>query len=208
MLAYRGRPDWLGECLSSLASEPCRTEVIEGGFSGHVGRARAHALGLGTAPYVTWVDDDDYLRPGVMAQCLAYLDAHEDCVGVYTDLELLHLDGRLIRRRLPPWNPRAQLCAGPWGITHLKVMRRTSVMPYLNEMKQWPTYEEYVLCGLMAAHGYWHHIAVSGCVKRMNPSSESSERLARPGLLRAAARRVAPTLLRANRAEIDLRLCP
>lgn len=200
VLAWRAatHPQWLTQCLDALASEPCRVTIYPS-TDLSIGAARAEALGRATAPYVTWVDDDDWVRPGVMGQCLDYLERHPGCVGVYTDLDLLSADGRMTRRYLKDWSPLWQLTAGPWGITHLKVMRRTAVLPYLNEMPQWPTYEEYVLCGLVVAHGYWHHIPMSGAVKRVLPRSERSERLARPGLLEAAARRVAPTLLAAHR---------
>ena len=201
VLSARGNGRWLGEALASLDGEPTQVHLIEGGFAGSIGAARAYALGLGTAPYVSWLDDDDRLLPGVLAQCIAYLDAHPACVGVYTDRLALTPDGRLTERRSGPWNPRRQLCDANL-ITHAKVLRRDLALRYLAELARWPTWEEYVLCGLLAAHGPWHHLPVLGAIKRERARGApvqpgDSTRLAAPGLWECAVARVAPVLLAA-----------
>lgn len=199
ILRYSGEPDWFDQCMVSLDDEPCITHVIEGGFDGHIGAARAHAFTLGDAEYVSWTDDDDWVIPGAMNACLSYLDEHPDCVGVYTDYYIIDEGGEIIEEcRKKPWNPRAQLCRLT-EVLHLHVMRRAAVMLYLDELKNWPTYEEYVLLGLLAAHGYWHHIPIIGYAKRKRPRTVSSMRLATKGLWPAAVRRVVPTLMEAKK---------
>lgn len=195
VLSFLGRPDWLEQTLASLAAEPCRVWVIEGGFPGHIGAARAFAFGFGEAEYVSFLDDDDYALPGALATCVDHLDAHPDSVGVYTDLERLFPDGRREVVRKPPWHPLRQLTS-PNEITHLKVMRRALVMRHREELSQWPTFEEFVLCGLLATDGPWHHLPIVGAVKRARPAAETSMRLAVPGLLDRAVRRIAPGLMR------------
>jgi hypothetical protein len=83
-------------------------------------------------------------------------------------------------------------------LTHLKVMRRSAVMPYLDELAKWPTWEEYVICGLMSERGYWHHLPLVGAVKRVKPTSESSMRLATKPLWLAALRKVTRPLMQAK----------
>jgi len=93
------------------------------------------------------------------------------------------------------WTPMRQLMTAS-EITHLKVMRRSAVMPYLNEMAKWATWEEYVLCGLMVERGRWYHLPIVGAVKRTKPASESSMRLSSTALWKKAVARVTPTLMR------------
>ncbi len=71
-------------------------------------------------------------------------------------------------------------------------------MPYLDELAKWPTWEEYVICGLMSERGYWHHLPLVGAVKRVKPTSESSMRLATKPLWLAALRKVTRPLMQAK----------
>ncbi|WP_295583304.1 glycosyltransferase [uncultured Lamprocystis sp.] len=203
ILAARGHALWLRQALDSLVGEPTHVHLIEGGSPGNIGAGRARAFRLGTAPYVACLDDDDTLLPGVMAQCIAYLDRHPACVGAYTDRRCLFTDGTITERRTGPWDPRRQLCdAGI--VTHLTVMRRALVEQYLDELPRWPTHDDYVLHGLLAAHGPWHHLSLLGAVKRERRPGESlqptdSTRLSTPGLWQRAVARVAPVLLAIDR---------
>jgi hypothetical protein len=198
VLAYLGHSEWLAQTLASLADAPCRVWLVDGGWPDHIGQGRAYAFGFGAAEYVSFLDDDDNALPGALAACVAHLDAHPGDVGVYTDLERLHPDGLREVVEKPPWDPIRQLTS-PNEITHLKVMRRALVMRHLDELRQWPTWEEFVLCGLLAADGHWHHLPIVGAVKRARPAAESSQRLTTPGLLEQAVRRIAPGLMAARR---------
>ncbi len=198
LLAYLGSASSRERALGALAGAPVRVVVLEGGFPGQIGAARAFALTLGTAEYVSWVDDDDLVYAEALTQCIDHLDRHPGVVGVYTDRELCYPDGRTTRRQLGPWRALDQV-ASPRLITHAKVMRRAAVEPYHQELARWPTYEEFVLCGLMAERGPWHHLPIVGAVKSVRPAAESSSRLATPTLLSQAVARVAPTLMRIHR---------
>lgn len=199
VLLYSGKPDWAALCLDSLASEPCAIHIVHGGYDGHIGAARAHAFQLGCAEYVTWADDDDWVEPGAMAQCIEYLDRHPECVGVYTDYYAIDEDGKMIKEHPQnAWNPLRQLCSLT-EVLHLHVMRRAPVMQYLDELKNWPTFEEYVLLGLLSQHGDWHHIPTMGYAKRKKPKTVSSMRLATQDLWHRAVKRVAPALLDAKK---------
>lgn len=198
VLSYLGRPEWLDQCLASLAAEPCATHVVEGGFPDSIGAARAFAFTLGDAEFVSFIDDDDHVVPGAMQACIDYLGAHPECVGVYTDLEHLHADGQRDREFKGPWRPLRHLTYCP-EVTHLKVMRRSAVEPFLDELARWPTYEEYVLCALMVELGEWAHLPIVGAVKRYKPAARSSMRLASPDLWQRAVAKVTPTLMAAHR---------
>jgi len=201
VLSYSG-PAWrLREAIASLADEPVSVHVLVGGHHGSIGAARAHGFQLGSSEYVSFVDDDDICQPGTVQQLIDALDARPDAVGAYTDTEHLHPDGhRDTERKGRPWRPLRQLLYCP-EITHLKVMRRAAVEPYLEIMARFPTYEEYVLAGLMTERGPWLHLPIIGATKRVLPATQSSMRLANNKLWREAVRTVTRPLMRAHRTQ-------
>lgn len=200
VLAYRPCEDWLEQCLESMQGAETHVHLIRGGAGGSIGRARAQAFPLGSAPYVCFVDDDDYvLAPEAFEAACDHLDANPHHVGVYTDITHISPAGDWTERKRA-WSPLRQLtrCS---EILHLHVMRRSAVELYLEELAAWPTWEEYVLLGLIAAHGDWHHMPCVAYAKRAKPAAESSMRLHSPELWRAAVRRVTPTLMTAHRRQ-------
>lgn len=185
VLHYSGRISWLKECLRSLENEPTNLHLVVGGFRDSIGAARSFAFGLGDSEYVCFMDDDDMIIPGAMKVCIDYLDQNPDCVGAYTDRKHLRLNGSISNERLGDWNPR-RMVNNFAEITHLKIMRRSLVNKYLDELAKWRTWEEYVLCCLISKHGRWHHLPVFGAIKRMVDSKQSSVRLSGSGITERA----------------------
>lgn len=198
LLSYSHPASGLRRTLDSLRDEPSNVHVVLGGFQGSIGAARAYAFTLGTAEYVSFADDDDEYVPGAMQQLVDYLDENPDCVGAYTDLEHVHASGRADIERKGPWHPVRQILYSPL-ITHLKVMRRSAVELYLDDVAQWPTYEEYVLTGLICAQGWWHHLPIVGARKGRSDPRKSSTRLATPNLYRKAVATITPSVMQAGR---------
>jgi hypothetical protein len=66
------RVHWVNQCLDSVheaadrAGYPVQVHTVAG-VRGHIGKARASGYALGSYPYVTCVDDDDYLLPDAFA---------------------------------------------------------------------------------------------------------------------------------------------
>lgn len=73
IVSHDTRPEWLAQCLGSvriaadLADFPVVIHQVPG-VPGHIGKARASGYSLGSHPYVTCVDDDDYVLPNVFTQ--------------------------------------------------------------------------------------------------------------------------------------------
>lgn len=73
VIACTAPPDWLAQCLASIevaiaeARFPVKLHRIVG-EQGHIGRGRAKGYSFGWYPYVTFVDDDDYVLPHAFAQ--------------------------------------------------------------------------------------------------------------------------------------------
>jgi hypothetical protein len=72
--------EWLTQCLDSIqvaignAPFPIALHVIPA-VPGHMGKARHAGYSCGTAPYVTQVDDDDYVEPKAFARLAEHMDA-------------------------------------------------------------------------------------------------------------------------------------
>lgn len=67
-------PEWHRQCLESVrtaaANAPFQVNIHAfDGPMGHIGRVRAMGYGFGSAPWMTYVDDDDYVLPNAFA-CL------------------------------------------------------------------------------------------------------------------------------------------
>jgi hypothetical protein len=112
---------WVTQCLDSVfeardrAGYPVTVRIVDG-VPGHIGKARAAGYALGTEPYVTCVDDDDYMLPDAFAQMI---DALRTGAPAICTPELTLQNGQL-----RPGHPRH----------HLAVYRRSVLIDHT----QWP----------------------------------------------------------------------
>lgn len=113
VLTHSGtKPEWLDCCLESLAAEPCTVHVVQG-VERNIAAGREIGFGLGTHPFVTFVDSDDYVLPGAMDAMCEALQKHDAAVG----RERMLVDGRL--------------SPGVVGGHHLYALRRSVLAPHL-----------------------------------------------------------------------------
>lgn len=158
------RPEWLGQCLASLSSEPVNVYLVTSP-STNVGALRAAAFELGQAPYLSFVDDDDWVAPGAFQACVDALDEDDTLVGAYTDWTAVLPDGREVRQYLPEWSPLTGL-VNYANILHTKVFRREPTMRLLGGLATWETLEEAWLVGMLTANGAWKRLPINGHFKR------------------------------------------
>jgi glycosyltransferase involved in cell wall biosynthesis len=116
--------NFLGVALNSIAQQalPMEVFVLDAGstdgsveiiesYSASLAGWRSHpdggqaasineGIGLGTARYVTWVNSDDWLLPGALAQLVAALEAQPDAPAAYG--RAWNVDERS-GRRTPVW---------------------------------------------------------------------------------------------------------
>lgn len=82
------RADWVAQCLESVESAtanagyPVAVHPVRVDADGHIGRSRASAYALGSHPYVTNVDDDDWIEPDAFAVLADALQT--DAPAIYT----------------------------------------------------------------------------------------------------------------------------
>lgn len=195
LLLPKTNPVWWSECLNSLRDEPVNLHLVDG-VVGHIGRGRSKGFGLGNAPFVSCVDPDDLVIPGAFAACMEALEAHPEACGAYTDQLIIDPEGQVIKPGIwsgMAWNPLLQL--EPKYLHPVYVMRRCFVKKYLLELGRWPNMAEFVLKGLITAHGPWIHVDRFGYKWRMSKNAAHK----RQSIMHvyAARWRVIPTLQQA-----------
>lgn len=154
ILTYSGtRPEWLAQCLKSLEGENCTVHVVPG-VEGNVGAGRAHAYTLGEHEFVSYVDSDDYVLPGVMDASLRALKRYPSVVTM--------------EQRL--WGNR--IAAKREGGHHLTVYRRELVVPLLPLLSEHP----YLCDRLLVRKLHPFQLDFEGYVWRMH--AEQGHRLA------------------------------
>jgi hypothetical protein len=85
IVRHETKPEWLAQCRSSVhaaaerAGFPVEVFVVEA-VTGHIGNARASGYALGTNPYVTYVDDDDYVTPDAFASMSLAIHQFPDAI--------------------------------------------------------------------------------------------------------------------------------
>lgn len=174
-------PQWLEQCLESMRDEPVNVYLVSSD-SRNVGALRADAFALGTAPFLSFIDDDDWVAPGAFEACL---DALRDpgVVGAYTDWTAVVPSGETSRVHLGPWKPLQGL-VNYAGILHTKVFRRAPTMRLLGGLRTWDTLEEAWLVGMLAADGRWQHVPVNGHFKRAGTPGGAGSRITSSHLYR------------------------
>ncbi len=189
----RRRAAWLEQCLASLENEPTNILLVHDDGD-NVGAARAAAHAQGNAPFLSFVDDDDWVMPGAFAACLAALHADPALVGAYTDFADVDCESGAVLNAYTkrPWTARSQLLR-PFEVLHVHVYRRAPAMKYLAEMARWKTLEESLLMGLLVQDGDWRKLDLDGYRKRLHNRGAGSR--VTPALLRDLTRRLAPILL-------------
>ena len=110
------RPEWLAQCLASLADEPCTVHVVEG-VERNIAAGREKGFALGSHPFVTFVDSDDYVLPGCMTVMCESLQKHDAAVA----REMVLQDGQL---------------HGDIAGHHLYALRRAVIAPHLQTYAQ------------------------------------------------------------------------
>lgn len=175
ILVHHGakHPDWLDQCLASLESEPTNVLLVRSTET-NIGALRALAFQLGTAPYVCFVDDDDYVRPGAFTAALGAIDGH---VGAYTDIAALSPAGELREYQQSPWNWERQCQRPIHEVCHLHVLQRSVVEPLLPNLASWPSLEEAWLLAKMAQAGSFIHVPFPGYVKRTATQGGAGRRI-------------------------------
>lgn len=123
-------------CFESLSSRRARVWPVTG-VEGHIGQGRYAGFAMGDAPFVTYVDDDDMVQPGL-------LDALVDVLRQHPDAALLHVGNRSVASdaRVPGGRVGvldiARRRPSPRLADHMNVFRRDLLQPHLRQYLDFP----------------------------------------------------------------------
>jgi hypothetical protein len=154
------RQDWLQTCLQSLEGHPVQVHVVEG-IQNHVGRGRMIGFSQGASEWVSFVDDDDRVKPGAFASVLESIAQFPQADAVFTREELIDETGALLRpaKAIPERFSTSHLYQFFRWDHHLMVFRRRKLEPLLPKLMDFP-----MACNSFVSDFFLKHYA---CV--MNP---------------------------------------
>lgn len=124
---------WYNQCMNSLDGQPINIHHVNG-VDGDMRRARYNGFMTGSAPYISFVDVDDYVMPEVYDRCLTVMQQNPHIGGVYTLSNHIKVasDGREFNKGLlhpyKPWSIDSCL-HNITEIHQVVVMRRDLVIP-------------------------------------------------------------------------------
>lgn len=114
------------EVLDRIAGSDPRVKVIYRTHNGGISAATNTALELATGEFVLFLDHDDVLRPHAMFLAVSYIRDHPGTDIVYSDEDLILVNGQRGRPFFKPdWSPAWLLSQN--YITHIAVVRRSLV---------------------------------------------------------------------------------
>lgn len=100
-----------------LTPWPHARMVVTDGLRG-AGFARNRGTEIAKAPLVVYLDADDFLQPTFLTRTMEIWSTNQDS-WIYTDLVILHPDGRLENYPVPDWDVRRLWRRGLAGVTSL-----------------------------------------------------------------------------------------
>jgi len=99
---HRDDKAWMAECIDRMVNEQINIHLIVG-QEGNLMNARIGGYSIGRAPYVSYVDPDDLIEPGVFERCYEDLEKDRDLVGVYTQSSIINKDGTIVKEAMQPF---------------------------------------------------------------------------------------------------------
>ena len=118
--------NWWEECKQSLNNHPINIHELSA-IEGDQWTARLNGFRAGNAPYISFVDPDDVVKPDIFQKCLDILESNPNICGVYTNSEIVDEKGKVIGPRLmndkDQWTMERHLRL-PTPVHQIAVMRR------------------------------------------------------------------------------------
>jgi hypothetical protein len=96
-------PEWKDQCLEQLSLEPNINIHIVPGIFRDIKQSRINGYSMGTSEYVSYVDPDDLIEPGIFGKCQKVLDMNPHLVGVYTRSSIIDENANIIKDYMKPY---------------------------------------------------------------------------------------------------------
>lgn len=130
------KDEWYKECLDSLYNQPINLEIVTGQWY-HLGIGRYDGFSKGSGDYVTFVDPDDIVPPGVFKWCEDYLRVNRDVDVLVTD-ELRMNESGIIIPNSSRYHPVVLTHHYLHYLHHLVIVRRSILESHLSHFEIWP----------------------------------------------------------------------
>ncbi len=95
--------DWELESIDRLNQEPNITIHHLPGIFRNTKQARINGYSIGTSEYVSFVDPDDLIEPGIFAKCQKVLDLNPHLIGVYTRSSIIDENANIVKDYMKPY---------------------------------------------------------------------------------------------------------
>lgn len=161
----RDNPLLMEQTLESLKNEPVNI-FIEEGILGRIGLARHNAFQKGTSKFVSYVDSDDLVIPGIFEKMLAVYE--ESAAGVYCNEDIIDYEGSFLcrgRNHSQEWNYK-KLKLDIFHMHHMVMYRRDLVTKYSKIMKPFHTRSEQALNLVLGSKAHFIHLEETGYLWR------------------------------------------
>jgi len=140
----RDSEEYFESCLRSLENEPINV-YFESGILGKLGQARINGFDHGSAEFVSYVDPDDIIKPGIFQKMISAWD--DDCCGMYCDYERIDEHGNFLKAGITVGQEYSfeKMVEHPTNVHQLIIYKRKTVDKYKHLMKDYMIYPENIL---------------------------------------------------------------
>lgn len=157
--------------LASLENEPVDVHIVEG-VAGNIGAGRAEGFRRGSNPWVSFIDDDDAIAPGVFHAAIKYISENPWLSGFCTREIGVH-DG--IETPAYPEPRKTYNINNFLRMHHLLVLKRSEVLPHLDQVATFNNLSESGLLSLMMLKGAeFGHCPIEGYYWRTSGGTHSA----------------------------------
>lgn len=159
IIKYNINPKYFDQCLKSLETNKNINIYFVDGYENHIGKGRYDGYKKGTSKYVSKIDPDDFVAPGIYDKMLEFMenyDTTEKICGVYAWEEVIYEDGThkgFVSNYKKEWK-RFDLRSDVIP-NNCFIMKREYVEKYLNEIKKWRYRADSLLQQLITLDGIW-----------------------------------------------------
>jgi hypothetical protein len=149
---------WFEECYELLKKEPINIHILPG-IPGNILQARINGYRKGTSKYVSFVDPDDKIEPGIFEKILS--EIKETSVGLYTQSSIIDMHGKTIVEQMAKYMPWEfeKMFSSFFQIHQLVVMRRDKIEIVNNNISRFyklpHPYIEHLRYVLLSCLGDW-----------------------------------------------------
>lgn len=96
------------DLMGSFQNDP-RIQYIQHQTNKNGAAARNTGIKASSGEYITFLDDDDYLKPERLEKSRLFLEEHPDCIGVYTGVKTINPDEGIQESSFPDKNLTVEL---------------------------------------------------------------------------------------------------